>query len=284
MAIYDIHSHWGTERGYALRGKPREKQKLVFGSEPRVVTEAGMAEDFRQDDMKVILDLGYTKFIPLEEVAPLHDYAFETQRAFPDVILGNWVQIHPSNGEAGVKELRRCIDKRSGFLGMCVTGAGVGPASDPMWTPFYKLCIEAKIPVLILLGLTGQGAGMPGGDGLLIDDCHPRHLDWVAAKYPEMTIVAGRPAWPWQAEAIAVMLHKREIWYELHGWSPKHHGTDLKHDISRRLQDRVMFGADYPMFSHQRLLNDWRNEGYSEAILEKIFTKNAERFFAELGQ
>ena len=132
------------------------------------------------------------------------------------------------------------------------------------------------------MGYTGRGAGLPGGQGLLLEHCHPRYLDEVAAGHPDMTIVAGRPAWPWQAETIAVLLHKANVWYELHGWSPKYFAPDLKHEISRRLKDRVMFGADYPLFTYERLVADWKAEGYSDEILEKVFHRNAETFLARL--
>jgi predicted TIM-barrel fold metal-dependent hydrolase len=211
----------------------------------------------------------------------VHDYGFETERAHPDVILGHWLHIDPHTGIEGVRELRRCIDQAPGFLGYAVSGAGSGPPSDPAWTPFYELCIEARIPVLIVVGMTGLGAGVPGGAGILLDDCHPRHLDYVAAKFPGLQIVAGRPGWPWQAETIAVLLHKRSIWYELHGWSPKYFTPDLKHEIPRRLRERVMFGADYPLFTYERLVSDWRAEGYSADVLDAVFTGNAERFLEQ---
>ncbi len=79
-------------------------------------------------------------------------------------------------------------------------------------------------------------------------------------------------------------MHKRHIWYELHGWSPKYHTPELKHEISRRLQDRILFGADFPLLSYERLVGDWKKEGYSEEILDKVFYGNAERFLAEMGQ
>ena len=137
--------------------------------------------------------------------------------------------------------------------------------------------------MLIFVGTTGLGAGLPGGDGVILDHCHPRHLDIVAATYPELQIVAARPGWPWQAETIAVLMHKRNIWYELHGWSPKYHTPDLKHDIARRLKDRILFGADYPLFKYERLVQDWQNEEYTPEILNKVFHENAERFFDSLG-
>ena len=136
--------------------------------------------------------------------------------------------------------------------------------------------------MLIFVGTTGLGAGLPGGGGILLDDCHPRHLDQVAARFPRLQIVAARPGWPWQAETIAVLMHKRNIWYEVHGWSPKYFTPDLKHEIPRRLRERVMFGADYPLFTYERLERDWRSEGYADDVLDDVFRNNAERFLEQV--
>ena len=127
--------------------------------------------------------------------------------------------------------------------------------------------------MLIFVGTTGLGAGLPGGDGVILDHCHPRHLDLVAAKNPELKIVAARPGWPWQAEVIAVLMHKRNIWYELHGWSPKYHTADLKHEIPRRLKDRILFGCDYPLFSYERLVRT----GGRKAIRTRSWTSCSTR-------
>lgn len=285
MKMIDIHSHWGTRRGYTLRTEEElAQQKKTWNSEPKYATEQEMTDYFRQSGVRTVLDFGFTKFMPLAEARPVHDYGFETQRAHPDAIIGHWIHIDPHTGAEGVRELRRCIDNAPGFIGFAVSGSGSGPASDPAWTPFYELCIEAKIPALIFVGTTGLGAGLPGGGGVLLDDCHPRHLDYVAVKFPQLKIVAARPGWPWQPETIAVLMHKRNIWYEVHGWSPKYFTPDLKHEIPRRLRERVMFGADYPLFTYERLVRDWRAEGYAEDVLADVFLHNAERFLAEVNR
>lgn len=285
MKLIDMHSHWGTERGYVLRTAGElAQQKKTWNSEVRYHTDQEMTDYFRATQAKVILDFGFTKYAPMDEVIPLHDYALDTTRAHSDVILGNWFHLDPViHKEAGLAELRRCMDKRVGFVGLAVNGSGSVPASDPSYDPFYKLCIDANIPVLIFVGTTGLGAGLPGGMGILLDSCHPRHLDYVAARYPDLKIVAARPGWPWQTETIAVLMHKRNIYYELHGWSPKYFAADLKHDISRRLKDRIMFGGDYPLYTYERLVSEWRHEGYSEEILQKVFVDNATRFFRDMG-
>jgi uncharacterized protein len=283
MKIIDIHSHWGTERGFPLR-TPEElaQQKATWNSETAYATEAQMTQYFRDSNVQTILDFGFAKFLPYEEMQALHDYAFDVERENRDVILGHWIHIDPRSGEAGVKELRRCIGNRIGFIGFGVSSSLTPPSSDPLFDPYYRLCIEAGIPVLIFVGTTGLGAGLPGGGGVILDNCHPRHLDLVVVKYPELKIVAARPGWPWQTETLAVLMHKRNIWYELHGWSPKYFAPDLKREIPRRLKNRVLFAADYPLFTYERLIRDWYAEGYPEDVLENIFHRNAENFLEGL--
>ncbi len=282
-----MHSHWGTARGLGTDGQStaeRKGQEKLWGWAQKTVTEAEMAEQFRSGNVRAILDLGVRRGESLEKMRQLHDYAIETSKAHSDAILGNWFHIDPGFGIDGVREFRRCIDKRgSTFLGLAVAGAGfnVG-ASDPSYEPFYELCAQAGIPVLIMVGTTAIGAGLPAGGGVRLEFSHPRHLDEAAAAHPELKILAGRPGWPWQAETNAVVLHKN-LYYELHGWAPKHFTPELKREISRRMKDRVMFGADYPMLGHERLAREWQEEGYAPDILERVFHRNAETFLGSLG-
>ncbi len=285
MRLVDLHSHWGTRRGYVLRTEEAlAQQRKTWNSEPKYDTEEEMAAYFRANRVRAILDFGFTKSLPLDEVVPLHDYALAVQRQFPDVIHGNWLQIDPRTGARGAAELQRCIDAKAGFVSYCVSAAGMGyPANDPIYGPFYEVALGAQVPVLVLVGYTGAGAGLPGGSGVELDLCHPRYVDALAIAYPKLEIVAGRPAWPWQEEMIAVMLHKPNVWSELHGWSPKYLTDSLKREIRNRLTHRVMFGADYPLFRYERLVADWRAIGYDEAVLERVFFRNAEALLG-IGQ
>jgi uncharacterized protein len=280
-----MHSHWATPTGYALRTPEQlARQRAVFGSDPRYLSEDEMAAEIRAAGVGAILDLGYTSELPVHEVTPLHDYAFETQRRHPDAILGHWLHIDPLSGLAGVEELRRCLEAAPGFVGLCVSGttARVSPV-DAAWESFYQVSEQASVPVLMLVGHTGAGAGLPGGAGMVLDHCHPRHVDAIAARHPNLTIIAGRPAWPWQSEMISVLLHKPNVWYELHGWSPRYFTPELKHEIPRRLRSRVMFGADFPLLAYDRLFNDWRAEGYPDDVLSDVMHGNASRLLAQLA-
>ena len=58
---------------------------------------------------------------------------------------------------------------------------------------------------------------------------------------------------------------------------PKYLPPQLKTDIRGRLQDKVMFGSDYPSIPYERLFREWKELGYSDAMMEKLFHGNAER-------
>ena len=281
MKIFDVHSHWGTRRGYPLQSEAElAKQRQVWNSDPRYHTEEEMADYFRASRVKTILDFGFTKNMPLHQVKLLHDYALEVQAEHADVIHGLWLQINPKEGDAGAREFQRVAEASKGFVGYLVSGPGLGKtADDPIYTPFYDLSETLKAPVLVMVGHTGAGAGHPGGGGQILDHAHPRYIDLLAAQRPDLTIIAGRPAWPWQDEMISVMLHKPNVWNELHGWTPKYLTPSLKHDIPRRLKNKVMFGADYPLFTYERLVNDWKTLGYDDDVLNKVMHGNAARLF-----
>jgi len=75
-----------------------------------------------------------------------------------------------------------------------------------------------------------------------------------------------------------VALHKGNVFWELSGWAPKYFPELLKKDIRGRLQDKVMFGSDYPSLPYERIMREWDELGYKPEIMEKVFHKNAEEF------
>jgi predicted TIM-barrel fold metal-dependent hydrolase len=282
MRIFDCHSHWGTKKGYLFRTEAElARQEKIWKTPVHYYTEDEQAEYFRSNNARAILDISWIKSLPMNEMRQYHDYVFAEQRKHSDVYFGQWLQFDPVKGVAdAVREFERCISLKAGFVGLCINGQVTGvPASDPTWDPFYKASIDAGAPVMILCGLTGVGQGLPGGKGIILDNGHPRHIDAVAARFPELKVLAARPAYPWQDEMIAILIHKPNVSYELHGWGPKQFAPALKREIGRRLQDRVMFGCDFPVLKYEKVTADWRAEGYTEEVLEKVFCKNAEAYF-----
>jgi len=285
VQIFDLHSHWGTRRGYVLRTPEQlAQQKRTWNSEPAYVTEEAMAAYLRRHEVQTILDFGFTKSMPVAEVRAYHDYAVDVQATYPDAIFGHWLQIDPRTGREGVAEFERVAAASRGFVGICVSAPGMGfPADDPIYDPFYEASVAMRRPVLVLVGTTGSGAGLRGGGGVRLDLSHPRYVDSLSVRFPDLTIIAGRNPWPWPDDMIAVLLHKPDVYLELHGWSPKYLPEALQREITRRLKHKVMFGADYPLFTYERLVADWRALGFDDATLARVFRENALALFSALA-
>ena len=54
------------------------QQERTWRSKPAYRSEAEMAQDFRRAGVRVILDFGYTKFLPIDEAREIHEYGFVT--------------------------------------------------------------------------------------------------------------------------------------------------------------------------------------------------------------
>jgi len=66
------------------------------------------------------------------------------------------------------------------------------------------------------------------------------------------------------------------VYNELSGWMPKYFPESLAREVNGRLQDKCMFGSDYPALSPERWLNEFE-ERYKPEVIEKVFYKNAIR-------
>lgn len=285
MQTIDMHSHFGTERGYLFQTEEERKHaEANYSRELEPLTEEEIVEDLREANVRSMLNYGFTWNSPIEEVRELHDYAEELISNNRDVFLGLWVAVDPNLGYEALKELERCVTELDlGLVGFTIMGTGLGiPPNHSSVDPFYELCKAHNVPVHVLVGYTGWGAGFDGGRGYYQDYCHPRYLDQLAADHPDLKIIASRPAWPWQSEMIASIMHKGNIvGYELHGWKPQYFPDELKDDLGYRLKDKAMFGADYPIFEYDELFEGWEELGLDDELMEKIRYKNAERIFSE---
>ena len=87
----------------------------------------------------------------------------------------------------------------------------------------------------------------------------------------------AHPSVPWQDEAIAVATHKTNTWIDLSGWSPKYFPDALVRQANSLLQDRVLFGSDYPLLTPDRWLRDFDALELRDDVRPKILRDNAIR-------
>lgn len=205
-----------------------------------------------------------------------NDYVMNLVKKYPDSFIGGFAGIDPWKGQKALQETERAIKE----LGMM--GVKLHPPVQAFFTndkriyPLYDLCSDLGVPVQFHTGTTGVGVNMKE-KRIRLKYGRPLHLDDVAADFPELTIIACHPSWPWQDETIMILLHKDNVFNELSGWSPKYFSPALKKEINGRLQDKFMFGSDFPAFDYTQLFEAWEAEKYRPDVIEKVFIKNAQR-------
>jgi uncharacterized protein len=272
----DIHVHPSTEEYLVdAMGPFREATERHFRTEIPVRTVAEMAEEFRADEVLAVLfawDAESASGLP----PVTNDFIAGCVEAHPDAFLG-FASVDPWKGAAAVAELRRAVTDL-GLRGLKLhPSAQAFSPDDPRFRPLYEAAVELGIPVLFHTGTTGLGAGLPGGGGIKLGYSRPILLDSVAADFPELTIVGAHPSWPWQDEMLAVAQHKTNVWIDLSGWSPRRWSPALTEAVLGPLQDRALFGTDYPFITFAKWLKAFRGHEPTPEIEEKILKGNAQR-------
>jgi predicted TIM-barrel fold metal-dependent hydrolase len=280
----DVHAHVSTKQGvqsvldfqrllmkYYMKMDVPDDQLSALAKE-----DEAMVEDFTAADIKVFL-VGWDAETATSNPPLSNTYLRDLASAHPDTILGVFGCVDPRKGEAAIQEAERCV-REYGFPGLKFHASAQGfYPIDRAYYPLWEACQDWGAVVQFHTGTTGLGAGAPGGGGVHLDCARPLYLDHVAADFPKLKIVLCHPGWPWTEENIMVLLHKANTFMDLSGWSPKYFPQPLKHDLSRRLKERVMFGSDYPLLPYQRLFEEYEAMGLPDDVLENIYYRNAVR-------
>lgn len=277
MRAIDTHIHFSTKEGHVIKDKRLlDAMESYYRMKVVYKTEEEMAQDFIALDVKAIL-------LPIDSETKRgwgtsNDYAASLVKRFPETFIGSFAGIDPWKGEMAVKELDRAV-KELGMIGVKFQQAlQAFYPNDRRFYPIYEKAMELGVPILFHTGTTGAGAGLPGGGGFRLDYTRPiPYIDDVAHDFPDLTIIMAHPAWPWVDEQIAVLLHKANVYIDLSGWAPKYFPDSLKREINGRLQDKVLFGSDYPDISPKRWLDEFEAGGYKPEVVEKVLYKNAIR-------
>jgi len=279
MRIIDLHCYPGTQSWIDAQG-PYVEALARYWNRPWVAkSEDEVVKDLTGAGAEVCLvalDLETTVATP----PCTNEYVHGMWERHPDRIIQCWGTLDPLKGEVAIRQATKAV-KELGFMGFHFHPIMQHFAvNDRRLYPLFEVVAQLKAAVMIDVGTTGMGAGMPGGMGARLRHAHPSAVDDLAADFPSLTILMAHPGWPWVDEATAVALHKGNVYWEMSGWAPKYFPASLKVDMRARLQDKIMFGSDYPSLPYARILKEWGELGYSDAVMEKIFHKNAERVLA----
>ena len=150
--------------------------------------------------------------------------------------------------------------------------------NDRRYYPLFEEINALGVPVMVDVGTTGMGAGMPGGNGARARGTRTRRRSTtLAADFPEPEDRRGPPGWPWVDEMTAVALHKGNVYWEMSGLGAQAlpGQPEGRHPRPPAGQDHVRQRLPEPAL--ERMLREWDELGFSAEIMEKVFHGNAER-------
>ena len=274
LVAIDVHTHvHSSVRGGTISpDSPEAAVGDVFGTDA-LLSVPELAAYYRERKMAAVCFM-------VDSVdwhgAVSNDEILELASAERDVLIP-FVSIDPHRGQEGVEAARRLISEHD------VRGFKFHPSLQAFWPddklayPLYEVIAEQELPAVFHTGQTAVGSGQPGGGGILLKYSNPLCLDQVAADFPDMPIIMAHPSVPWQDAAISVATHKANVYIDLSGWSPKYFPPQLVRYANSLLQDKVLFGSDYPVITPDRWLADFEKLEIKDDVRPLILKDNAVR-------
>jgi len=266
----DMHAHFRTgERREQLGQTHVDAENMFKSGDLRQVDPVAFYRE--RDLMAVIFDVD-AETASGERIS--NDEVIELVGRSEGSLIG-FASVDPWKGRAAIRELERCVERG-------LRGLKVQPITQAFWLnderfrPLWDACQSLGLPVLIHTGTTAIGAGSPGGRGLRLKYGQPvPAVDDLAADYPKLNLIAAHFAWPWHLDLLAVARHKGNVFIDLSGWSPKYFPPALVRQANSLLQDKVLFGSDFPLFNPDRWLEEFDRLDLKEEVRPKVMYENA---------
>jgi hypothetical protein len=277
VTAIDIHTHPQTEEFLAAMGARRRQMGEHFRQERQSVSFSEQADLYRERRMMAVLCNSDDETVSGVPGAP-NDLIGQAVIDHPDVFIP-FAGIDPHKGDRAIAEIRRCHAEFG------IKGIGeLNPArqkffpNDEAFYPIWETCQDLGIVVMFHMGFAGAGAGKPGGMGYKLDAVRAiPYLDDVAADFPELQVIHAHPGWPFHHEALAACWHKSNFWIDLSGFAPRYFPEEVVRYANSLIQDRVLFGTDWPVIGIDRWLTEFEELDMKPEVRSKILLGNARR-------
>lgn len=158
-------------------------------------------------------------------------------------------------------------------------------SSDSMLLPYYRLAKKYNLPVGIHTGSAGPDHGCPN---FKQDMGNPSLMETLLKEIPGLRLWIMHAGAPYHREAIDIMKKYPQVYTDISAINnpnilgPEQFAGILKLFIDNGLEDRIMFGSDNgDIETTVKAISEI--SFLTESQKEKIFYKNAERFFNARG-
>jgi predicted TIM-barrel fold metal-dependent hydrolase len=274
LKAIDLHVHLPTDEWLDNAiGPLLPATEAYFRRSPERKTLDQVAEEYRERDvLGVVLDWDDESVTGRPWLG--NDFMAGLADRYPGVLMG-FGSVDP-HGSTSLKEIDRAADLGLKGLKFHPTMQRFDPGDETFY-PLWERSQERGLILLFHTGTCGIGAGTPGGAGTKIRYSHPGFLDAVGADFPGINWIAAHFGWPWTAECLAIALHKSNVWIELSGWAPGYLPPEVVREAGKRLNERTLFGSDYPFIPLDRWFEEFDGLGFPDEAAENVRWRNASR-------
>jgi predicted TIM-barrel fold metal-dependent hydrolase len=275
---FDVHVHPWT-RAFMKRNGPIMKACRFFKLD---VSKLPLSTDQLLDEME---EAGVARAVILgQDTHATANLAFKSYTIRNDEIVSvakksgdrliPFAGVDPNAGKEALSELKRAT-KKLGMRGLKVHGSAnsVYLNDRKLMYPIYDYCEENGLPILFHTGTTGLG------------DCEIKYsktelMDEVCQSFPGLKVIMAHFGWPWPDVAIAIALRNPNVFIDVSGWKPRHLPQSIMPYLNGILQDRFLFGTDYPMLRHGEWLSDFHENvepKLKPGVARKLLAGNAKK-------
>jgi predicted TIM-barrel fold metal-dependent hydrolase len=236
------------------------------------------------------IDSGLNQDMPLT-MREKTDWHAEEVEGNPNLIT--FVGLDPRRGKEGLDELERAVKEKNCRGWKIYPPNGFYPDNEEFY-PYYELCAELDVPVVIHQGFTSRFKHIKYGQ--------PVNIDSVAVDFPKLKIVLAHVGVPWVDEALTIAAKNPNVSVDVSGWqifaassTARIYSMIADAKMLRVFPNRMIWGSDFPLFEQVMPLKKWMEffvnlqmpdsmleMGYPKVSPEEIETvmwKNASRLF-----
>ncbi|MBL1076741.1 amidohydrolase [Nocardia sp. 2] len=183
--------------------------------------------------------------------------------------------------DGALKEFEHWITER-GFRGLSLRPFMIGrPLTDPVCQPFLAACAELGVPVSVHCSHNWTST-RPSDLG------HPRHIDEIACRYPELTLIMSHAGYPWVLEACLTAWKHPNVYLELAAHRPRYFtaagaGWEPLMRFGRStIADKILYGTGAFLINRpaSELVGEMRELPLSPEVARKWLYDNAARLLS----
>jgi predicted TIM-barrel fold metal-dependent hydrolase len=234
--ILDVHSHaWEYPRHFGDDFR-RQAKRARAGVEIDLTVRYDDYRAAAPADTRTVVFGGKAKLSGLwVEDQFVADYV----AAHPDTLIG-FLSVDPTQPgwERELEDGHRELGLRG--IKLLPMYAGFQP-DDPRLDPLWTYATKHRLPVVLHTGTTFVSQAP-------LDCTLPRHLDRVAIRFPDVTLILAHLGHPYEGECVATIRKHPNVYADLSALHYRpfqlYHSLMLVQEYG--VWDKVLFGSDYP--------------------------------------